>query len=128
MSREQVSFDSNGNSVGAYDITVVNTETEQWEPIGNWVSNTSNEVEIPANVSFLNIDLTKLRMLWKKVFNNSVEPTSFCGKECPPGNFMVADEHYQVSWLCYCCFVSHFCCCRPQNQKLEHFRKYKVSK
>lgn len=97
MSREQVSFDSNGNSLGAYDITVVNTETEQWEPIGNWVSNTSNENDIPANASFLNIDLTKLRMLWKKVFNKSVEPTSFCGKECPPGNFMVAGEHYQVS-------------------------------
>ena len=97
MSRDQVSFDANGNGLGAYDITVVNTETEQWEPIGSWISNTSNVLDLPANVSFLNLDLTKLRKLWRKVFNSSAEPTSFCGQLCPPGHWMISDERYQVS-------------------------------
>lgn len=96
LSRDQVSFDANGNGLGAYDITVVNTETEQWEPIGSWVSNTSNVLDLPVNVSFLDLDLTKLRTLWRKVFNSTVEPTSFCGQQCPPGHWMVSDERYQV--------------------------------
>jgi len=100
VSRDKVSFDFNGNGVGAYDITVVNMETEQWEPIGSWVSNTSNVLDIPGNASFLEINLTKLRMLWRRVFKTSVEPTSFCGQECPPGHLMISDERYQVS--CYC--------------------------
>lgn len=98
VSRDPVSFDSNGNGLGAYDITVVNKETEQWEPIGTWISNTSNVLDLPANVSFLDLNLTKLRMFWQKVymFDNSVEPTSYCGQQCPPGHFMLSNERHQV--------------------------------
>ena len=99
VSRDQVSFDSNGDGLGAYDITVVNMETEHWEPIGSWISNTSNVFGLPTNVSFLDLNLTKLRMLWKRVFNSPVEPTSFCGQQCPPGHWMVSDERYQVCFL-----------------------------
>ena len=98
MSRDQVSFDSNGNGLGAYDITVVNMETEQWEPIGSWISNTSNVLDLPANMSFLDLNLKKLRMLWKKVYNNSIEPTSFCGQQCLPGHWMIPEERHQVSY------------------------------
>ena len=96
VSRDQVSFDSNGNGLGAYDITVVNMKTEYWEPIGSWISNTSNVLDLPANVSFLDLNLTKLTMLWKRVFNTSVEPTSFCGHQCAPGHLMVSEERHQV--------------------------------
>lgn len=100
VSRNPVSFDSNGNGLGAYDITVVNKETEQWEPIGSWISNTSNVLDLPANVSFLSdLNLTKLRMFWKKVFDSSVEPTSFCGQQCPPGHLILSDERHQVCSL-----------------------------
>ena len=75
---------------------MVNTDTERWIPIGNWVSNTSNVHDIPANASFLDINLTKLEMLWKKVFNSSHELTSVCGKKCPPGHFMNLEERYPV--------------------------------
>ena len=95
-SRDQVSFDSNGNGLGAYDITVVNMETEEWEAIGSWMSNTSNVLDLPANASFLNLNLTKLRVLWMKVFNSSTEPTSFCGQQCPPGYWMSSEERYKV--------------------------------
>ena len=95
-SRDQVSFDSNGNGLGAYDITVMNIETEEWEAIGSWISNTSNVLDLPANASFLNLNLTKLRMLWTKVFNSSTEPTSFCGQQCPPGYWMSSEERYKV--------------------------------
>ena len=95
-SRDQVSFDSNGNGLGAYDITVVNMETEEWEAIGTWISNTSNVLDLPPNASFLNLNLTKLRMLWTKVFNSSTEPTSFCGQQCPPGYWMSSEERYKV--------------------------------
>lgn len=98
VSRDQVSFDSNGNGLGAYDITVVNMETEQWEPIGSWISNTSNVLDLPANMSFLDLNLKKLRMLWKKVYNNSIEPTSFCGQQCLPGHWMIPEERHQVSY------------------------------
>lgn len=108
VSRDQVSFDSNGNGVGAYDITVVNMETERWEPIGSWVSNTSNVLDIPANASFLYIDLAKLRLLWGKVFNNSEQPTSFCGQECPPGHWIDSEELHQV-----CCYI-------PREDEDEH--------
>ena len=97
--RDQVSFDSNGNGVGAYDITVVNMKTEEWEPIGSWISNTSNVLDIPANVSFLVINMTKLKTLWKKVFNSSSQPTSFCGQQCPPGHWMSSEERHQVCSL-----------------------------
>ena len=107
VSRDPVSFDSNGNGLGAYDITVVNKETEQWEPIGTWISNTSNVLDLPANVSFLDLNLTKLRMFWQKVFNNSVEPTSYCGQQCPPGHFMLSNERHQVSFGFFgCCFFN----------------------
>ena len=99
-SRDQVSFDSNGNGLGAYDITVVNIETEEWEAIGSWISNTSNVLDLPANASFLNLNLTKLRMLWTKVFNSSTEPTSFCGQQCPPGYWMSSEERYKVIYTC----------------------------
>lgn len=98
-SRDQVSFDSNGNGLGAYDITVVNIETEEWEAIGTWISNTSNVLDLPANASFLNLNLPKLRMLWTKVFNSSTEPTSFCGQQCPPGYWMSSEERYKVFFL-----------------------------
>ena len=99
VSRDPVSFDSNGNGLGAYDITVVNTTNEQWEPIGSWISNTSNVLDLPANVSFLDLNLAKLRMFWQKVFDSSIEPTSFCGQQCPPGHLMLADERHQVILL-----------------------------
>lgn len=105
-SRDQVSFDSNGNGLGAYDITVVNIETEEWEVIGSWISNTSNVLDLPANVSFLNLNLTKLRMLWTKVFNSSTEPTSFCGQQCPPGYWMSSEERYKV-FFNYRCIKSN---------------------
>lgn len=95
-SRDQVSFDSNGNGVGAYDITVVNTDTKRWIPIGNWVSDTSDVHDIPANASFLDINLTKLEMLWQKVFDSSHDLTSVCGKKCSPGHFMNLEERYPV--------------------------------
>ena len=98
-SRDQVSFDSNGNGLGAYDITVVNMETEEWEAIGTWISNTSNVLDLPPNASFLNLNLPKLRMLWTKVFNSSTEPTSFCGQQCPPGYWMSSEERYKVFFL-----------------------------
>ena len=98
LSRDQVSFDADGNGLGAYDITVVNTETVQWETIGNWISNTSKVVDLPVNESFLELNLTKLRTLWRKVFNSTVEPTSFCGQLCPPGHWMILDERYQVGY------------------------------
>ena len=104
VSRDPVSFDSNGNGLGAYDIMVVNKETEQWEPIGSWISNTSNVLDLPENVSFLDLNLTKLRMFWQKVFNSSVEPTSFCGQQCPPGHLMLSDERHQV--CCFCLFFN----------------------
>ena len=75
---------------------MVNTDTKRWIPIGNWVSNTSNVHDIPGNASFLDINLTKLEMLWKKVFNSSHEMTSVCGKRCPPGHFMNLEERYPV--------------------------------
>ncbi|PFX21445.1 Metabotropic glutamate receptor 4 [Stylophora pistillata] len=104
LSRDQVSFDADGNGLGAYDITVVNTETEQWETIGNWISNTSKVVDLPVNESFLELNLTKLRTLWRKVFNSTVEPTSFCGQQCPPGHWMILDERYQsCCWKCAPC-------------------------
>ena len=106
-SRDQVSFDSNGNGLGAYDITVVNMETEEWEAIGTWISNTSNVLDLPANASFLNLNLTKLRMLWTKVFNSSTEPTSFCGQQCPPGYWMSSEERYKVFFLNYTCIKSN---------------------
>lgn len=107
-SRDQVSFDSNGNGLGAYDITVVNMETEEWEAIGSWMSNTSNVLDLPANASFLNLNLTKLRMLWMKVFNSSTEPTSFCGQQCPPGYWMSSEERYKVFFfLNYTCSKSN---------------------
>lgn len=81
-------------------------ETGLWEQIGSWISNTSNVLDIPANASFLDIDLKKLRMLWKKVFNDSVAPTSFCGQDCPPGHLMVSGEFYQV---CFCSILSLSC-------------------
>lgn len=103
LSRDPVSFDSNGNGLGAYDITVVNKETEQWEPIGSWISNTSNVLDLPENVSFLKLNLTKLKVFWQKVFNSSVEPTSFCGQQCLPGHFMLSDERHQV----FFCLLFH---------------------
>lgn len=106
-SRDQVSFDSNGNGLGAYDITVVNMETEEWEAIGSWISNTSNVLDLPANASFLKLNLTKLRMLWTKVFNSSTEPTSFCGQQCPPGYWMSSEERYKVLLFNYTCIKSN---------------------
>ena len=107
-SRDQVSFDSNGNGLGAYDITVVNMETEEWEAIGTWISNTSNVLDLPANASFLNLNLTKLRMLWTKVFNSSTEPTSFCGQQCLPGYWMSSEERYKVFFFFnYSCIKSN---------------------
>ena len=103
VSRDPVSFDSNGNGVGTYDITVVNKETEQWEPIGSWISNTSNVLDLPSNVSLLDLNLTKLGMFWQKVFDSSVEPTSFCGQQCPPGHLMLSDERHQVCFS-FCLF------------------------
>ena len=83
-------------------------ETEEWEAIGSWMSNTSNVLDLPANASFLNLNLTKLRMLWMKVFNSSTEPTSFCGQQCPPGYWMSSEERYKVFFfLNYTCSKSN---------------------
>ena len=96
VSRDPVSFDFNGNSLGAYDITVVNMETREWQPIGSWTSNTSDLMDIPANVSFLDLNVTRLKMIWKEVFGNDTEPSSLCGQQCPPGYWMRAEDHHQV--------------------------------
>ena len=82
-------------------------ETEEWEAIGTWISNTSNVVDLPANASFLNLNLPKLRMLWMKVFNSSTEPTSFCGQQCPPGYWMSSEERYKVFFFNYSCIKSN---------------------
>ena len=82
-------------------------ETEEWEAIGTWISNTSNVLDLPANASFLNLNLTKLRMLWTKVFNSSTEPTSFCGQQCPPGYWMSSEERYKVFFSNYTCIKSN---------------------
>ena len=98
VSRDQVSFDSNGNGVGAYDLTVVNMDTETWVSIGRWISNVSNVLEIPDDGRFLDIDLASLKMLWKKVFVSSEQPSSVCGKECPAGYFMALEDKHPVSF------------------------------
>ena len=98
FSREWVSFDPNGNSVGAYDITVLNESSGQFESIGSWISNTSNESISPANSSFLDLNVTLLREHWSRALHSTDrELESVCGKKCHPGYRMASASQHHVS-------------------------------
>lgn len=91
-----MSFDSSGNSLGAYDITMVNMKTRRWEKVGMWISNKSNIMQIFDNITFLDLNTTKLKLFGKMVFGDDGIPSSVCGSKCSPGHWMKAREQHQV--------------------------------
>ena len=102
FSREWVFFDSNGNSLGAYDIRVFNQSSQQFDTVGSWVSNTSTEFLSPSNTSFLNLNLTRLKNHLRQVLHwTDDELLSVCSRKCYAGYRMASRNKHQV-----CCSLT----------------------
>ncbi|KAK3740758.1 hypothetical protein QZH41_005889 [Actinostola sp. cb2023] len=109
LTRDPVTFDKYGDSTGAYDLNIVNPLTDRWMRFGKWTPNGSVVLEnLSGNVSLLDIDEKVLQDVWSVLFNDTGIPSSVCGKPCPPGHRMLAeDDHQACCWKCVPCTRNH---------------------
>ncbi|XP_001625662.2 metabotropic glutamate receptor 2 [Nematostella vectensis] len=102
--RDKVAFDSNGNGVANYDINIVNPLTDEWERVGTWASNSSDVLKMYKNLSHLTLNTSRALELWGEMYNGTGIPSSTCGRQCPPGHWLKAEEEHQTCcWQCSRC-------------------------
>lgn len=95
LSRDPVMFDKHGENIGMYDVTIVNPLTDSWIRFGQWRTNGTDAFEL-TNETSLDLDMNILKSVWGRLYNDTGIPSAICGKPCPPGHRMAAEDDNQV--------------------------------